>query len=209
MRHVDYLLPEFHGGSLSTAESAHVRAHLELCARCRAESEHLAIAMPYLKPDDDAVPPISYFSTILPRVRDRIDMPERRTRWSQPLIERVLLPVAVSLLLLFIVLSVPMDRLSPSSSHAVLGPIVQDCTQDELTQLEFDTQLNLTGLPSVQERIFEDQLTAAQAVPVAILKDAIADGELDDAVSGMVENLPDAELETVVHQLAERTVIRL
>jgi hypothetical protein len=209
MTHVDFLLPDFLTGSLSQAETAHVQAHLEHCARCRREREQLEPAMASFNTHDNLAPHPSYFATILPRVRGRIDGDDSRIRWHRPLIERVLLPIAVSALLLFIILSVPTERMNPSSSRGTLKPIVQECTQDELTQLESDTQFNYSGQHSVQETILEDRLSSAQAVPVSILKDAITDGEIDYAVSGMVETLPDEELEVVVQQLTERTVVRL
>jgi predicted anti-sigma-YlaC factor YlaD len=211
MKHVETSLPDYITNSLLPSNAEDVRVHLLTCSQCRSEYEHLASAMASLSTLELQGPSNAYFTTIVPRLRERLVAPRRKSFLDTPLFERIFLPAVITAFIGFIFISIPTGTSERSDLRQSLQPIVRELTQDELIQLESDSQFGITGAAhdTFGGFLLDERLTNGPTVPTSVLNDALAGGEVDEAVSGLMENLPEEELEAVVQQLGERTVVRL
>ena len=107
MGHVEYLLPDYVNDRLEESLQPGVEEHLAECAACRAELEVLREAFAALRSQQIFPPSKVYFSTILPRVRQRLEEKEARPFYAHPLFSRILVPVAAGALVLFVLLRSP------------------------------------------------------------------------------------------------------
>ncbi len=209
MKHVEELLPEFANGGLSPHERRQVHWHLLACNRCR---EALQLIEPVLRERPTPVgPPPEYFTTILPRVRERIEthrpMPSvHRTAWT-----RIIAPLAstVGVIALVLVVSPVVER--GHTSARGLTPLISSLTADELEEV-LDAQSqhvlfsNLTGHDLTGEAAGET-IVASLPVSASLLAEPSATGLSESDVDGLVRELPEENCDALIDHLKERTVL--
>jgi hypothetical protein len=124
-KHILLLLPEYLDKTLSESEQLATKAHLDLCAHCSGELAYLSNLMTLLNAEKAITSPApSYWSTVLPRIRSRIDRSAifSNVQW----IEHVASPVGAALLIVMIAL-----QLIPRGNE-----VMQDNFQNELSTIE-------------------------------------------------------------------------
>jgi hypothetical protein len=157
-------------------------------------------------------PSKGYFTTVLPRVRQRLDEGESRHWYESPLALRFALPVGAAAITLFILLSLPLPFTESEAAHNPLQAAVRGSTPDELV----DVVLDLMPLQPLSSSTTEGETSSLLGARILRGDHLLASGEhvsspeglaLDGRMPEGLEQLSDAELEVLVQRLGERTTL--
>ncbi len=198
----EQLFPEYLLGRLSADTTRGVDEHLRICPECRARLDELKPLFAAMKQYAPSAPPAHYFTTVLPRVRERM---ERRTAvrfFEEPWIARVAAPLGALALMIALVVSLP-----PGASSDGLKELVSSMESEELVDLLVEETGK--GVPS--------QVSGADAV-AATLPEQLASREFarkilgdqnvaDAAFPQALADLDKEELDMVLQKLGERTLL--
>ena len=210
--HVEYLLPEYLNGTLEDSLRPGVEEHLKHCSSCSAELTGLRQTMEMLDSHTTEGPPSSYFATVLPRVRERLEAEESRNLFSSPLLIRLALPIAAAALALFIVLSLPFPGTEPEVGHNPLQAIMHGSTNDELVDVVLDmVPLQPLSSPTVEGetssllgvRVLRSDHLLAHADQASYADDFTFDGSMPEGL----EELNEADVQALVQRLGEGTIL--
>ncbi len=210
--HIEYLLPEYLNGTLADSHRPGVEEHLKYCSSCRTELAELRQTMEMLEDRGTAEPPSGYFTTVLPRVRERLEGEESRNVVVNPLLTRLALPIGVAVLVLFIVLSLPFPGNEPEIGSNPLQAVVHGSTTDELV----DVVLDMVPLQPLSSPTLEVETSSLLGVRLLRGEHLLAnvneasfaeDFTQDETMSDELEQLNEADLEALVQRLGERTVL--
>lgn len=210
--HVEYLLLEYLDGSLAGSLRPGVEAHLQHCGSCRTELEELRQTMEMLDAHGTVMAPSGYFTTVLPRVRERLEGKKSGNVFANPLLVRLAIPIGLGALALFIVLSLPFPANEPEAAHNPLQAVMHGSTTDELVGVVFDmVPLQPLSSPTVEgETSALLGVTVLQGEHLLVNADEVAyAGELtlDGSVPEELGQLNEADLEALVQRLGEGTIL--
>jgi hypothetical protein len=212
IEHVEHLLPEYLDGSLTEDLRPGVEAHVKQCALCTSELAALRRTMEALGNHQPSPPASGYFSTVLPRVRERLDQRGASRLFGSPLWLRLALPAAAAAIVLFILLSLPFPAVETESAQNPLQAVVHGTATDELVDVVFDmVPLQPLTTPTVENetsallgaRVLRSDHLLASADIDSIVPDLIVDERMPEGL----DSLNDEELEALVQHLGERTTI--
>jgi hypothetical protein len=210
--HLEYLLPEYLNSTLEESLRPGVEEHLKHCSSCSAELTGLRQTMNILDSHTTEGPPSGYFTTVLPRVRERLEGEESRSLFSSPLLIRLALPIGAAALALFIVLSLPFPGTEAETGHNPLQAVMHGSTSDELV----DVVLDMVPLQPLSSPTVEGETSSLLGVRVLrgdhLLSHAdeapFAEGfTQDEMMPEELEELSEADLEALVQRLGERTLL--
>jgi hypothetical protein len=208
--HVEYLLPEYLNGTLPESLRPGMEEHLKYCSSCNTELVELRQTMEMLQSRRVEEPPSGYFTTVLPRVRERLERKGWRDFFANPLLTRLALPIGAAVMALFILLSLPFQANETESGHNPLQAVMHGSTTDELVDLVLDmVPLHPLSSPTVEGetssllgvRVLRGDHLLAYADEGSIAQDFT----LDERMPEGLEQLNEAELEALVQRLGERT----
>jgi hypothetical protein len=210
--HVEYLLPEYLNGALPESLRPGIEEHLKSCSSCNTELLELRQTMEMLHSHRVAKPASGYFTTVLPRVRERLEQDTWRDFAARPLLTRLALPIGAALLALFILLSVPFQINEIESGHNPLQAVIHGSTTDEMVDLVLD----MVSLQPLTSPTVEGETSSLLGVGVLRGEHLLAyadessiaeDFTLDERMPEGLEQLDDADLEALVQRLGERTTL--
>jgi anti-sigma factor RsiW len=218
--HVEYLLPDYVNGKLDEQLKETVESHLRSCVSCRLEAERMQDVVLYLDAHRSPVPPPSYFATILPRVRQRLEHKESAPLLSRPLaltpsrlVGRLAMPLAAAALAIALLLQFP---IVPGEGGSLLNSMkvaVGDVSADDLAQAVLNESRLHPFVSALGDREF------AAAVPDRIVEQHLftkdfysqaseVTGPLFDLTpSQAIEGLSDSEVDALLQRLAERIML--
>jgi hypothetical protein len=211
MGHVEYLLPDYLNNRLEESLKPGVESHLEECESCRDSLEGLREGFEALRTQHIPHPSETYFSTILPRVRQRLEKKEARPFFAHPLVTRIAMPIAAGALALLLLLRLPLSTHNADAERNPLQPVLQGIASDELVDIVLD-QIHLQALNTVGE----GETSSLLAVPLLGGDQLLADAEhltsieapiLGGRVPESLDQLSDSEIDALVARLGERTMI--
>jgi hypothetical protein len=210
--HVEYLLPEYLSGTIADSLRPGVEEHLKNCSSCSTELTGLRQTMEMLDGHEVAGPPSGYFTTVLPRVRQRLEGKESRNLFASPLLIRLALPIGAAALALFIVLSLPFPGPESETGHNPLQAVMHGSTTDELVEVVLD-MVSLQPLSSPTVEVETSSLLGVRVLRgdhLLAQADEMPFNEVftqDELMPGELEQLTDADLEALVQRLGERTLL--
>lgn len=209
--HIEYLLPDYLTGRLEESLRPGVESHLAECAACRSELEVLREAFQSLRVHHAAEPPTGYFLTLLPHVRERLEGKRAKPFLSHPLVGRLVMPIAVGVLALFIVLRGPFSTTNTELERNPLQPALGGFETDELVDIVLD-QAHSQALNTLSE----GETSAMLAVPLLHGNHLLTGTEPFSLTgepilgAGMPDSLgqfSDSEVEVLIARLGERTIL--
>ncbi len=209
--HVDILLPEYVRGTLGSDDIGIVEEHLRECETCRSEAEEIRRTFTALHQSTANDVPASYFSSVLPRVRQRIDQRSRDVWSDHPLITRILLPTGAAALLIALLWLVPL-RNNAVGHETSLQAVVDSASSEEIAEiLQQD-------IPSHEWKSFsdtvitgalaDDQFVGRRLVQEALANEANSPFELFSDVSPqqMLSSLDEKETAQILQRLNTETL---
>mgnify|MGYP001606386951 FL=1 len=210
--HIKYLLPDYLNRRLDEELREAVESHLRTCTQCREEMEALRDAFEYLRTHAPERPSASYFATILPRVRQRLERKETGSFLSHPLFVRLVAPLAVAALAIVLLLRVPFFRTESEREVNPLRSVVTGTSTEEIAQavLEHSRQQplsnNLSGEISsliaeqvIRHQFLEDEIDLQSASSLEPL--------FNSASTHAIEELTESEVDALLQRLGERTIL--
>ncbi|MBI3579511.1 MAG: zf-HC2 domain-containing protein [Ignavibacteriales bacterium] len=207
--HINYLLPDYLTGRLEPDLLRGVEAHLNECKECVSEMANLRKVLGKVSQDKPYIPSTVYFSTLLPRIRQRLDGKQKRSLWAHPVFVRIVSPLAVAVLAIVMLSRVPF----PAERQDPLKSIVADVSTDELEQVVLEQSQHQPGGTLLAEnelaslptgKALENHIkTMGAQTSMWIESEYIPSG----VVPRTVNDLDDSELETLLQRLGERTVL--
>ena len=212
IEHVEYLLPEYLNGSIADSLRPGVEEHLKYCSSCNTGLAELRRTMEMLDTHGTTGPPSDYFTTILPRVRERLEREESRNVFTNPFLIRLALPIGAALLALFILSSFPFPGDETEAGGNPLQAVVHGSTSDEL----MDVVLDMVPLQPLSSPTVEGETSSLLGVSALRGEHLLAQagevsfvGEitLDETMPEGLEQLNEEDLEALVQRLGERTTL--
>jgi hypothetical protein len=132
--HVKYDIMDYIAGHLNAQEHNRVQLHLHKCAECHDLYDELSTTSTALKQNNIEVPSSVYYSTILPRVKERIAIDRRKIWGLNEYFARILLPLAVSVLFVIILIKIPTGYFFDYAQTEALHQEVMDLNGEEVVQ---------------------------------------------------------------------------
>jgi len=212
IEHIEYLLPEYLNGTLADSLRPGVEEHLKHCSSCRTALSELRQTMEMLEARVPADPPSAYFTTVLPRIRERLEGKESRNVFVNPLLAKLALPIGAAVVVLFILLSLSSLVSESETANNPLQAVVHGSSTDEL----IDVVLDMMPLHPLSSPTLEVETSSMLGVRLLRGEHLLADVNeasfaedftLDETMSEELEQLNEADLEALVQRLGERTVL--
>lgn len=182
-------IPDYIFGKLPEPEHTAIGGHLATCPACKAEADELQTAFAGIAGEKPWEPDAAYWSTLLPRIHERIE--KRRRRLIPAWVTRALMPAAAALALIIAV-----GRLlptAPAGGPQDLSSVLRQTSADELQ--DFVDQHSVAGAIDVSDR-------ATAADDRALLKGFISDeseGVIDESdQESVLDNMSDNDAEAVI-----------
>lgn len=202
--HVDILLPDYVQGTLGKDDIAVVEEHVRQCAACRSELDEVRQAFLVIGRSEPEDVPMSYFSSILPRVRQRIDRRSEKVWNKKPLITSVVLPAGAAVVLIALLWLVPF-RHGATNTRNPLQAVVDSASSEDLAEIlqqdipshewsSFsDTVIShaLANELFVKKELVQEALTSETTSPF----DVLADVSPQQALGGFDEHQTDEMLQ--------------
>jgi anti-sigma factor RsiW len=186
-----------------------VRLHLRQCSECQNHYNELKAAYDALQHSQKVSPSSAYYSTILPRVQERL-IGHRDSIWSdRKIISRLILPLAVSALLLILLIRMPSDSSSEHEQTDALFQAVKDYSADEVVQA-VSNEYASTNVLSNQEVVYEgiaEHLQGDHFIREALLKQIESDEIVDMDIDGVLSGLNREQAEQLLSELSEREML--
>jgi len=207
--HVKYDLMDYVTNRLSAQEQKRVEQHLQNCSKCNDLYIKLLATDTVLKKKHDTAPPAVYYSTILLRVRERI-VSHQRSLWDYGYgTAKVVLPIALSVLLVFFLIRVPTRSLSEADQTEALHQAVEDINDDEVVQaIEKEyAGLSLSLNQEVAAAGVAEHLQGDRFLKSAISKQIENEEVAEMDVEGMISDLDREQVDQVLSGLSERNIL--
>jgi predicted anti-sigma-YlaC factor YlaD len=204
--HVDILLPDYLRGALESAIAAGVEAHLESCPACRAELESLRETFAALDQTRKEEIPGAYFSSILPRVYQRLERREKLPWISTPVVSKFLLPLGVVVVLLVVVWHLPVVWESTGGENILKTALSSASTDDIVEILQED--ITLPYVSSMDTTILTRALADEQFVHRQLISEAL-NSETTSPFEVFADVSPQQVLNDLQESDAERVLQRL
>lgn len=188
------ILIDYCAGKLEKTERAHIERHVASCAACRNDVKDLGAAEEALSAARVRQPDPEYFYSIVPRVRSRLEGGARRQRTVDGFTTRILLPLAASIICIFILVTLPSTSSDRRSQVEELRQVTKGWTYNEIADAVASQQMplalfsNRTG----EDVIVGQQLLEDRFVRSAMLEQ-IAGGEYAETNFEDVLSLLDKE----------------
>jgi hypothetical protein len=194
---------------LNAQECKRVEQHLQKCSKCNNQYSELLATETILKQNHDTAPTSLYYSTILPRVRERL-VSQQRPIWDYSYgTVKIILPIAVSVLLVFILIKTPKESLSEAEQTEALRQAVKDLNEDEVVQAVEREYAGLSLSPNqevaaagVAEHMQGDRFLKS-ALAKQIENEEVAEMDLE----GMISDLNGEQVDQVLSGLSERNML--
>lgn len=212
--HVKSSLPDYATGRLDADLRSGVEEHLRSCPSCRQDYEEMQGVVRALRENRGASPAAFYFSSFLPRVRDRLGWQEKSSWMENPLLVRLVGPLTAAALMVILIIELPFNGPhSEVGDGGELAGMVGSLSGDEITQVLIEHGNRQLFVSPDQE------ITVSQAVIDRILSEelSLASGSMDPSpapfiMGGGVSSeslnlLSDTQIDFLLQQLEERSTL--
>ncbi len=172
--HVDIFLPDYVRGRLASDEIGPVERHLRECDACRSKMEEVRLTFAALDRASTEEVPQSYFSSVLPRVHERIDRRSQSTWNNIPLVTRIILPTGAAAMLIVLLWLVPFTKSSITSDNP-LQAVVDSASFEDIAEI-LQQDIPSHELSSFSDTVITHALTNDQFVQRELVQEALAGG---------------------------------
>jgi len=206
--HVQYDLMDYLANRLDAQNHLRISQHLQKCSDCNHEYIELSATVTVLKQNRTIAPASVYFTSILPRVRERLNR-KRSSRIYRDGFTKIFLPLAVSVFLVIILVRNPVETISEPAQTEGLHQAVIDLNEVEVLQAVekeytgFSLSPNLEiAAAGVAEHLRGDRFLES-AVSKQIENEEVSDMDFEEIIS----NLNQEQVDRVLSGLSERKIL--
>ena len=170
--HVNILLPDYVRGKLRRDEIDSVEEHLRTCPSCRSDLEEIREAVDALQHRGTHKVPQSYFSSVLPRVHERLDRPGRFDWIGNPLLNRIVLPFSAAVVAVVVVVLSPFGNRG-GYNESPLQAVVDSASTEDITEI-VQQDIPSHDWSSLNDMVLTRAMDNEQFVRRELLKEALA-----------------------------------
>ncbi|MGD0038068.1 MAG: zf-HC2 domain-containing protein [Bacteroidota bacterium] len=207
--HIKYDLMDYITNRLNAQERKRVEEHLQKCPKCNNQYAELSATDAVLKRNHSTAPTSVYYSTILPRVRERIFF-HKRSIWDYSYgTVKIFIPIAVSILLVFFLIRIPTESSSEAAQTEALHQAVKDLDEDEIVQAVEKEYAGLSISPNqeVAAAGVAEHLQGDRFLKSAISKQIENEEVTEMDIEGMISDLDGEQVDQVLSGLSERNIL--
>jgi hypothetical protein len=204
--HLNYDLMDYVTNRLTEPDRKRVEEHLQTCSQCKNQYHELMATDAVLKQSRIAEPPSVYYTTILPRVRERL-VSHRRSVWDYSnALAKIILPLAVSAFLVILLIRIPTDSFSESTQTEALHQAMKDFTDDDVVQAVEKEYAGVSLSPNLEVAAagVAEHLQGDRFLKSAVSKQIDSEEIADMDVEGMISDLTAEQVDQVLSGLSER-----
>lgn len=205
------LIPDYITGRLSESEMESVRQHQASCGQCSRLMQELQPLFSALEVEGSREAPPWYFSSLVPRLRDRLGAPTAR-RTPRPFAD-LALPLASLALLLMIALTIGPLWQERTSADPALSAAVGDISADALADA-VAKQAEAAGIVEGSSEgsfagALPDGLVESEIVKTLLQDRSITSGlEVPSGPNSLwLPDLSETEVTTLLKRLSERELL--
>ncbi len=212
--HVKSQIPDYLTGQLDSKLRQGVEVHLRECPACLGDYEEMRELIAVLRELRQKQPSRSYFSNVLPRVRERLGSRERFAWIDHPLFVRLVSPLAAAALIAILMLELPLVRQQAEvGGNGELMGMVGAFSTDELLrivieqghhQLLVEPVQEITVPHSLVDRVLSRELSLSTGVSDPLLVPFTTAGGIP---SESLNALSEPEVDRLLQRLEERSVL--
>ena len=204
--HVQYDLMDYITGRLTSKERIQIVAHLQECSQCMNEYQELLLTESALKQSQRSEPEPVYYTTILPRVKERLIV-RRRFAWNDgDGIARIILPLIASAFLLLLLIKIPITSTNEYTAAEALHQAVHDLNDDEVVQAVEKAYTGSSVSPNLEVAAagVSEHLQGDRFLTTALSKQIDNEEIADIDIEGIISDLSGEQVEQVLSGLSER-----
>jgi hypothetical protein len=201
-----YSLMDYITGHLNDSELNQVRLHVDQCSECRNQLEAFLTIQKALQQSSQTRPGSAYYSSILPRVQERLANQRTSYRNERWVTSAILLPLAVSVLFVTLLIRMPSESLSGHRNMHTLSEAVKEFTADEVYQAVTNEYSGSPVSPN-QEVVFEgieEHLQGDHFIREAITQQLFAEEIGTMGIDGIFSGVNREQTDIMVSELIER-----
>jgi hypothetical protein len=205
MKHVNQLLPDFIEGTLSEVDHASVKEHLVNCTVCFSEYEELQRIFVLLKQGYIPEPDRSYFTNLLPRLRQRQNEKFLFWRLVRGKTMRLVLPLSAMAMMVLMLVLLPF-RMNNADDSTGLRNLICNMPNDELSDVavEQDKTSLVAESHELASAIVSEHLNKDHIIKEALLNDAGTEILSNTELEKVVEEFDSDQVDHLLAQLGER-----
>ncbi len=132
--HVNILLPDYVRGILDKGDLTRVEEHLRSCLVCQTELAEVKEILATIEQAGAEEVPKGYFSTILPRVHQRLDQRTHFDWGKNAVLNKIVLPLGAAIVVAVLLWRIPMPNGATVKDETLLAA-VDSATSDEIAQI--------------------------------------------------------------------------
>jgi len=204
--HVQYDLMDYITDRLNAQERIHVEAHLQECSRCMKEYQVMLLTENALKQSQRSEPAPVYYTTILPRVKERL-VARQKFAWNDgSRITDIILPLVVSAFLLLLLIKIPITNTNEYTSAEALHQAVHDLNDDEVVQAVEKAYTGSSVSPNMEVAAagVSEHLQGDRFLKTALSKQIDNEEIADIDIEGIISDLNGEQVEQLLSGLSER-----
>jgi predicted anti-sigma-YlaC factor YlaD len=195
---------------LDAGDHLRVSQHLQKCSICNNEYIELSATETLLK-QNTSIPPESvvYFTTILPRFRERLAARKRSFWVYSEQLTKIILPLVISVLLVIVLAKMSVESDSEPAQTEDLHQAVNDLNEVEVVQAVEKEYTGFSLSPSLEvaaagvaEHLQGDRFLKS-AVSKQIENEEVSDMDFEEIIS----NLDREQVDKVLSGLSERNIL--
>jgi hypothetical protein len=193
-------------GHLDESELLQVRFHLEQCSECQNHYNELDTVQKELQQSPRIQPGSAYYSSILPRVHERLSNSQKyywNDKWAP---SAILFPLVISMLFVALLIKIPSESLSGHRNRITLSEAVKEFTADEVVQAVTNEYAG-SSVSSNQEVVLEgaeEHLQGDRFIREVIVQQIFAEeiGAMD--IGGIFSGMNGEQTDLMLSELIER-----
>lgn len=203
--HVRYLLPDYSAGRLEKAEQTLVSEHLQTCDECRAELDEIRSILAQLNMSDVLKPSNSYFSSLVPRIRQRLEGKQSFSWLGNPFTTKLVLPFSVAVLSILLLSNVEFIVEEPVNPlNNLVADVLPEDVIDFVAEASRPTLWTTRQAQEIAEKLVAGHVSEGHALRYVLQTDP---AESIEQTQELLRELDESQIQQLLQKLGERAIL--
>ncbi len=203
--HVKYLLPDYSAAKLGQAEQNLVSEHLQACDECSADLDEIRSTLAHLKASDMVKPSSLYFSSLVPRIRQRLEGKQSFSWLGNPFTAKLVLPFSVAVLAIVLLSNVKLTVEEPVNPlKNLVADVLPEDVIDFVAEASRPTLWTTRQAQEIAEKLVAGHVSEKHALQYVLQTDpAESIGQTQD----LLRELDESQIQQLLQKLGERAIL--
>ena len=205
IEHVKYLLPDYSAGKLEQAEQSLVSDHLQACDLCRSDLDEIRITLAQLETAETAKPSNAYFSSLVPRIRQKLEGRQSSSWLGNPFTTKLVFPFSVAVLAIVLLSSVELTVEEPVNPlKNVVADFLPEDVIDLVAEASRPTLWTTRQAQEIAEKLVAGHVSEEHALRYVLQTDP---AESTEQTQELLRELNESQIEQLLQKLGERAIL--